>query len=211
MKNVEENDRESHKVKILIRGGSIAYGYSVNRNYVDHLRDRLPGVEIINNSRYRDTSFQGVWTFDEDIDAYNHDALILHFGVDDAYHPVYRSEFRENLVTIIRKARKNHGSQILLLTSHPFERPYDMNDVSIYYRAIREIAGDLQCGMIPVHLYWIGAIEEKGSKLSEYLQVDQRYPNEEGHRLYADAIEIGIRRIIEDFNRRRKRIDVGNN
>lgn len=192
-------------MKILVRGGSIASGYSVNRNYVDMLRERFPDLEFINNSRYRDTSFQGVWTFDNDIDACLHDVLILHFGVDDAYHPVYRSEFKENLVTIIRKTRKSHGSQILLLTSHPFDNPYDMSDVSIYYRAIREVAVDLQCGIIPAHLYWLGAVETRGRSLQEYLQVDQRYPNEEGHELYAEVIEIGLIKMIEDFKLRRKR------
>lgn len=187
-------------MRVLVRGGSIASGYSVRRNYVDLLRDRLPGVELINHSRCKDTSFQGVWTFDEDIDACSHDVLLVHFGIDDAYHPVYRSEFKENLVTIVRKTRKSHNSRILLLTSHPFENPHDMNDVNIYYRVIREVATDLECGMIPVHLYWIGAVETRGKGISEFLQTDPRYPNEQGHELYAEAIESGLGNILESFN-----------
>ena len=175
--------------KILIRGGSIPAGYGVNRSYVDIIQEKVHGVEIINRSRVRDNSFQGVWTFYDDIDIFKPDIFMLHFGIDDAYQPVYRSEFKENLVQIVRLARKRFNPEIILLTSHPFENPYDMEMIYIYYRVIREVAVDLQCDMIPVHVYWMGFIEEQGKDISEYLLEDCRYPNERGHELYADAVK----------------------
>ncbi len=184
-------------MRLLLRGGSIASGYSVRRNYAEWLRDRFEGIEIINRSRFRDTSFHGVWTFDEDIEVFAPDILMIHFGVDDAYHPVYRSEFKENLVTIVRKARKSFDPTILLLTSHPFENLHDMQDVSIYYRVVREVANDLCCGIVPVHLKWISEIEKRGAVISDFLQKDTRYPNEMGHELYAEAIYSHIKNIIE--------------
>jgi lysophospholipase L1-like esterase len=174
--------------RLLIRGGSIPAGYGVQRNYVDIIRETLPSAEIVNQSRIKDTTFQGVWTFHEDIDIHKPDILMLHFGVDDAYQPVYRSEFKENLVQIVRLARKRFNPEIILLTSHPFENPYDMEMIYIYYRTIREVAVDLDCDMVPVHVYWSGIIEERGESLSEYVQEDCRYPNERGHELYAEAV-----------------------
>jgi hypothetical protein len=174
--------------KILIRGGSIPAGYGVDTSYVDIIREKIHDVEVINRSRVKDNSFQGVWTFSEDIDSYKPDIFVLHFGIDDAYQPVYRSEFKENLVQIVRLARKRFNPEIILLTSHPFENPYDMEMIYIYYRVIREVAVDLQCDMVPVHVFWMGIIEEQGKAISDYVLEDCRYPNERGHELYADSV-----------------------
>jgi lysophospholipase L1-like esterase len=175
-------------MKIVVRGGSIPAGYGVTKSYVDIIKERYPHIEIINSSRFKETSFQGVWTFYEDIDAFSPDILMLHFGMDDAYHPVYRSEFKENLVQIVRLARKRFDPEIILLTSHPFENQYEMEMIYIYYRVIREVALDLACDFIPVHALWAGEIEEKELDISKLLQSDVRYPNEAGHELYARSI-----------------------
>jgi lysophospholipase L1-like esterase len=175
-------------MRLLIRGGSIAAGFGVKRTYVDIIRERLSGIEIINRSRIKDNSFQGVWTFYDDIDPYTPDILALHFGIDDAYTPVYRSEFKENLVQIVRLARKRFNPEIILLTSHPFENQYEMEMIYIYYRTIREIAVDLACELVPVHVFWAGTLEERGLSIADFVQEDCRYPNERGHELYAEAI-----------------------
>jgi lysophospholipase L1-like esterase len=176
------------RVKLLIRGGSIAAGYGVKCSYVDIITQRYPQLDVINRSRIKDNSFQGIWTFNEDIDPFAADILMLHFGIDDAYQPVYRSEFKENLVQIVRLARKRFDPEILLLTSHPFDNQYEMEMIYIYYRVIREVAIDLSCKLIAVHSYWAGEMEEKGLHVHDYLQKDCRYPNEAGHELYAKAI-----------------------
>lgn len=186
----------AEKKILLIRGGSIPAGYGVQRTYVDIIRENLGKVEVVNRSRIKDNSFHGVWTFYEDIDIYKPDVLMLHFGIDDAYQPVYRSEFKENLVQIVRLARKRFNPEIILLTSHPFQNPYDMEMIYIYYRTIREVAVDLFCDLVPVHVYWLGTVEEEGSTLTDYLLEDCRYPNERGHKLYAQIV---LNRIIEKF------------
>lgn len=173
---------------LLVRGGSIPAGFGVKSSYIDILKHRYTQIDIINRSRVKDNSFQGVWTFNEDIDVFAPDILMIHFGIDDAYQPVYRSEFKENLVQIVRLARKRFNPEIILLTSHPFDNQYEMEMIYIYYRVIREVAVDLSCDLIPVHSYWAGEIEEKGLHTSDYIQQDSRYPNEAGHEVYAKAI-----------------------
>jgi len=54
--------------------------------------DELRKHTIYNISRYGDTSFDGVWDFDK-IRVCQPDLLILHFGIDDIYYRVYRSDF----------------------------------------------------------------------------------------------------------------------
>ncbi len=187
-------------MRILVRGGSIAAGFGVDRSYADILRHRFAsrGIEVINRSRPGDTSFDGVESFVEDIEAFRPDVLILHFGIDDAFSNVFRSEFKENLVHIVRLARDGFDPYILLMTSHTFDDPHEMEAVGIYYRVIREVATDLYCDILPMHTYWAGYL--LGRKLSgaEFLQKDARYPNEKGHEVYAEAIIQKLDRLIED-------------
>lgn len=176
--------------KILVRGGSIAAGCGVKISYVDILSRRyLPcNVEIINRSRRGETSFDGVDTFFTDIDPWRPGVLMLHFGIDDTFAAVYRSEFKENLIRIIRLATERFEPVVFLLTSQPFDAPHEMEAVHIYYRAIREIALDLGCRMIPVHTHWAGYLKESGIQTADLVQTDARLPNERGHRLLADIV-----------------------
>jgi len=176
-------------MKLLIRGGSIAAGHGVKKCYADILKESLlkKGIEVINRSRYKETSFDGIGTFNEDID-FAPDILLINFGVDDAFGYVYRSEFQENIVQMIRLARLRFNPVILLATSHTFDNPDDMDAVNIFYRSLRVAASDLQCELIPVHNYWAGYLEEQNLSSKDLVLSDSRYPNERGHQVIAEAI-----------------------
>jgi lysophospholipase L1-like esterase len=175
-------------MRLLVRGGSIPAGAGVTRSYVDMLSCTLEGIEIQNRSRFGDSSFEGVGTFYDDIDPFAPDMLLIHFGIDDAYRPVYRSEFKENLVQLVRLARNRFNPKIMLLTSHPFENQYEMEMIYGYYRAILEVARELACASLPIHSFWQSVLIQNGSRISDYLLKDPRYPNERGHALYARAV-----------------------
>ena len=176
--------------RLLVRGGSIAAGVGVSRGYADILRERYAprGVELINRSNPKETSFEGIETFSRDIEPFRPDILILHFGIDDAFSAVYRSEFKENLVRIVRLARERLSTEVMLPASHTFDDPHEMAAVNIYYRTIREVAADLGCKMIPVHTAWAGYLLEEGLPNKVLLQDDVRLPNERGHELYASIL-----------------------
>lgn len=177
-------------MKILIRGGSIAAGFGVSRGYPEILKNyyRPRGIEILNRSRTGDTSFSGVETYYDDIAPDRPDALIIHFGTDDAFSAVYRSEFKENLIRMIRLSRSEFDTRIFLPTSHLFELRHEMEAVEIFYRAIREVCLDLDCVLIPAHTYWAGQLMEQGIPNAELLQADSRYPNGKGHAIFAEVI-----------------------
>jgi lysophospholipase L1-like esterase len=185
-------------MKLLIRGGSISAGFGVERSYVDILGDLCTSnnIEVINRSRIKENSFDGIWSFYEDIDPYRPDILMIHFGIDDAFFPVYRSEFKENLVCMVRLARLRCNPVILLPTSHTFDDPYDMDAVYIFYRAIREVALDLKCEMIPIHTFWAGHLMNTGLSNADFVQNDVRWPNEKGHEIFARAILPKIKRFV---------------
>ena len=175
---------------ILIRGGSIPAGAGTTRSYVHILREIFArqGIEVLNRSRAGETSFDGVETFHDDVEPFRPDILVIHFGIDDAFSAVYRSEFRENLVQMTRMARLCSAPRIFIPTSQPFENVFDMDSVGIFYRVIREVCADLDCGLIPVHTFWAGLIAERGLPLSSLVQEDPRLPNEKGHELFARAL-----------------------
>lgn len=185
--------------KILFRGGSIPAGVGVSRSYVDLIKEAYVGrdTEIINRSRAGETSFEGVETFSQDVEAFGPDILVVNFGVDDAYSSVYRSEFKENLVRMAKLARSCSISRLFFSTSHVFENAFAMDAVNIFYRAIREVCADLRCGLIPIHTFWAGIIAEKDLNLSSLVQDDPRLPNEKGHELFAAAILKQLRQSVE--------------
>lgn len=177
-------------MKIQIRGGSIAAGKGVAKCYADILRERLAeyDIDIILTAAVNDNSFDGNWYFFREINIHKPDLLILHFGIDDIYAPVYRSEFKENLVQIVRLARSNFNPVIFLMTSQPFESEYEMNSAGIYYRVMREICLDMSCEYVPVHLYWANYLYENGLKHGDFILKDDRLPNYRGHEIFADCL-----------------------
>ncbi len=143
---------------------------------------------MINCSRYRETSFDGIETFNEDIAPFVPDILLLHFGVDDAFGYVYRSEFQENIVQIIRRARALFNPLIFLATAHTFDDPHDMAAVDIFYRSLRIVAVDLNCKSISLDRYWVGYLAKNCLTSADLVISDSRYPNEKGHEVFAEAI-----------------------
>ncbi len=187
-------------MKFLIRGGSIAAGKGVHQGYVDMLKhDPLfNDFEIILKAKEGDTTFDGIGDYRDDIGKHMPDILFIHFGIDDIYLPVYRSEFKENLVQIVRLARSEFNPQIILMTSHPFEDEYEMNSANIYYRTIREVAIDLECELIPLHLFWTNYLYVNDLKHNDFIQKDNRLPNENGHSIISKAIIAKMRRFLSD-------------
>ncbi|MEW6526520.1 MAG: SGNH/GDSL hydrolase family protein [Spirochaetota bacterium] len=175
---------------ICIRGGSLSAGHNVITSYVDILSHDglLQAHTLINLSKLGDSSFEGVWQFDTVL-LHKPDILILHFGIDDIYRPVYRSEFKENLVRMVQKARNASINHIILPTLHLVRNQYDMNAVDVFTRTVREVALDMDCLLAMVHIEWINYLYETGQSLDRLLTVDDRYPNEQGHALIAEAIK----------------------
>ncbi len=186
-------------MKLLIRGGSIAAGFGVTKSYGDILTHSLAGkgIEVINRSRHQETSFDGIGTFQTDISNFQPDILLIQFGVDDAFGYVYRSEFQENIVQMIRLARLRFNPYICLATSHTFDNHHDMDAVNIFYRSLRIVATDLGCQFIPVHSYWTDYLAEQNLSSKDLVLSDSRYPNERGHEVIAEVIMKHLGQIID--------------
>jgi hypothetical protein len=176
--------------RLLVRGGTIAAGRGVERGYADILRDwcAVRGSVFYNCSRPNENSFDAVRTFHEDIAPFNPDILIIHFGLDDAFGCVYKSEFKENLVQLVRRSRELFSPAIIMPTSQAFESPAYMQPAYFYYQILRDVCRDLNCGMVPVHAHWNALVMEQGLRHSDLVQENVLYPNERGHEIFAKAI-----------------------
>ena len=198
---MEIMNQQQNLTNLIIRGGSIAAGHGVKKSYADILKESLfkKGIKVINRSKYGETSFDGIGTFDDDIAVFHPDILLIHFGVDDTFGYVYRSEFQENIVQMIRLARTRFNPVILLATSHTFDNPNDMDAINIFYRSLKIVSSDLNCEFIPVHDYWAGYLEEHNLSSKDLVLSDSRYPNEKGHQVIAVAF---LNRMSKIFDRR---------
>jgi hypothetical protein len=176
---------------------------STTKGYVDIIREQLisKGIEVVNRSRFKETTFDGIGTLHQDIDPFRPYILLIHFGIDDAFGCVYRSEFQENMVQMIRLARERFDPVVFLATSHTFDDPHDMDAVNIFYRSLGIVASDLQCKLIPVQHYWAGYLEENGLKNADLTLSDSRYPNEKGHEVIAGAVVNSLHKIITPRSR----------
>jgi len=186
----EQSFRMEEEMRLLVRGGSIPAAYGVKKGYVDMLRDRhdLKRLEIINRSRFRETSFDAIATYNEDVIPIRPQAILLHFGVDDAFAGVYRSEFQENMVQFIRLARAQFNPVFFLATAQTFDDPQEMEAVDIFYRSLRIVATDLSCHLIGVHTYWAGYLTTHHLRSKNLTLPDARYPNEKGHEVMAEVM-----------------------
>jgi hypothetical protein len=175
---------------LLIRGGGIAAGVHATTSYATLLSDllRLHGIDVINRSRDRDTTFQACWSFEEDIAPYQPNFVLFHFCIDDIYRPVYRSEFKENLVQLVRLCRVRYNATMFLATAHPFSNDFEMLSALIYYRTIREVAIDLNCHYIPIHYLIADELAEHSLVMKDIVHTDERYINDIGHRLFFNII-----------------------
>jgi lysophospholipase L1-like esterase len=192
-----ETWRYCNNMNILFRGGSISAGMGLTKCYVDIVRDSFPACNIINKSYEGNTTFEGIRTFYQDIDPYKPDFLFIHFGIDDIFRPVYRSEFKENLVQLVRISKKRFDSKIFIVTSHTFENRFEMDAANIYYKTIREVAVDLKCIYVPIHLFWMSYLYETGRSCGDLIQADRRLPNEEGHEIFSSVIINRLKEYID--------------
>jgi lysophospholipase L1-like esterase len=129
-----------------------------------------------------------VRSFEHDIAPFSPRLLIVHFGIDDAFGCVYKSEFKENLVRMVRSARACSDPVIIMPTSQSFESSYYMQPARFYYQIIRDVCVDLGCAMVPVHACWNRIVAEAGMTHADLVQQNVLYPNEQGHAVFAKAL-----------------------
>ncbi len=138
---------------IVAFGDSITAGFAVRRGFPSFWRERLQQkfpeakVEMINSGISGDTSQDGLARLDWAVLSYEPDLITINFGINDAVLDISLDEFKTNLIKMIRRIRSGPGSEILLLSSQPLETPPYDRIVQDYYRAVEDVAREMDVGL----------------------------------------------------------------
>lgn len=180
-------------VAIVAFGDSITAGYAVRRGFPSFwrsiLQEKYPEarIEMINSGVCGDTTLDGLARLEWSVLSYQPDLVTINFGINDCVLGLGRQEFRANLTQIVRRIRSDTGSEVLLLSSQPLETaPYDRL-VLDYYRAIEEVARQMDAGFVDVYGAWMRRVDQ-GTALSSLIIPGLDHPNEEGYRIIAEEL-----------------------
>ena len=184
--------------RLLIRGGSIAAGYKVERGYADILRDwgAARGIELINCSRPGENTFDAVRTFHDDIAPFKPDMLIIHFGLTTPSAVYINQSSRKTWCSSCGAAASCFTQSSSCRPRSPLKAHPICSRLISTTRSSRDVCGDLGCEMVPVYTYWSGLVMERGLRHADLVQENVLYPNERGHDFFAQAIIQRLERIL---------------
>jgi lysophospholipase L1-like esterase len=172
-------------------------------------------VNVINAGIGGHTTKDGKARFQKDVLEPHPDVAVIMFGINDAAVDVWKNppattprvplaDYRENLTAMVR-ALKAQGARVALMTSNPIhwsevtrklyaKPPYLPDDVEgfnvllrEYVQAVREIARAEDVGLVDVFAAF-QAREALPGHHPGSLTRDGMHPDDEGHRLIADAL-----------------------
>jgi acyl-CoA thioesterase-1 len=178
---------------IVAFGDSITAGFAVRRGFPSFWREQLQQkfreakVEMINSGISGDTSRDGLARLDWSVLSYEPDLVTINFGINDSVFDIDVDEFKENLTKMIRRIRAGPGSEILLLSSQPLETPPYDRIVQNYYRAVEDVAKQMDVGFVDVYGAWMERVRQ-GTPLSSLIIPGLDHPNEAGYRIIAEEL-----------------------
>lgn len=174
-------------------GDSITDGYGVPRGFVSFLTEKISkarpelGLVTINTGMSGDTSRGGLYRLGRDVIEHQPDLVTINFGVNDAFSGISPLQFADNLREIQARIRKSGCQRILMLSCEAIPEDWAEEQVLPYWEAMRALAEETGCVYADVHGKWIGELEA-GRSESDLIILGDLHPNEEGHRLIAEAV-----------------------
>jgi len=182
----------SRKVYVAF-GDSITDGYGVSRGFVSFLTEQIsrarPDLDLvtINTGMSGDTSRGGLYRLGRDVIDHRPDLVTINFGVNDAFSSISPRQFSDNLRDMASRIRDAGCVRLLLLSCESIPEDWAEQQVLPYWEAMKNLAEEVGCVYADVHGKWVK--ELKGGRLESDLIISgDMHPNEEGHRLIAEAV-----------------------
>ena len=178
---------------IVAFGDSITAGFAVRRGFPslwkEMLQQKFPEakVEMINSGISGDTSQDGLARLDWAVLSYEPDLVTINFGINDAVLDISVDEFKANLIKMIKRIRSGPGSEMLLLSSQPLETPPYDRIVQDYYRAVEDVAREMEVGFVDVYRAWMEHVRA-GTSLESLIIPGLDHPNDAGYRIIAEEM-----------------------
>jgi acyl-CoA thioesterase-1 len=226
----ETNKTASHVklclINIVYMGDSITFGQYIDptRRWTAIVEDRLTRIYLdtpihingANRGISGETTRQGLERFPNDVQNLHPDIMTLQFGLNDCncwlsdrgLPRVSEAAFRANLIEMITRARHFGAKQIILSNNHPTPRFKMMLSGESFEEAnaryseiIREVASETGATFCNIRAAFSGySVRELEQLLLAY--PDLLHLNEEGNRVYAEAIwphlERAVAAIVEE-------------
>ncbi len=174
-------------------GDSITDGYGVGRGFVSFLAqalgEEMPGRpwKVVVKGMSGETSQDGLHRLDRDVLVHHPVLVTINFGVNDAFSGISPSRFRDSLNSMISRLKERDCSRIVLLSSEVIPEPWAERQVLPYWEAMSQAAEDGGVSYADVNGWWRKELE-RGRLERELIIPGDLHPNEEGHRLIADAV-----------------------
>ena len=182
----------SRKVYVAF-GDSITDGYGVSRGFVSFLTLKisaaLPGLDLatINPGMSGDTSRGGLYRLGRDVLNHRPDLVTINFGVNDAFSGISPEQFADNLRDMVSRVKDEGCEKILLLSCEVIPEDWAEQQVLPYWDAMKEVAEETGCVYADVHGRWAEELKA-GRPESDLIISGDLHPNEEGHKLIAEAV-----------------------
>ena len=174
-------------------GDSITDGYGVSRGFVSFLTEQIskthPDLDLVtvNTGMSGDTSRGGLYRLGRDVIDHQPDLVTINFGVNDAFSGISPQLLTDNLRDMVYRIRDAGCDRILLLSCKVIPEDWAEQQVLPYWEAMKALAEEMGCVYADVHGRWAEALNE-GRPERDLIIFGDLHPNEEGHRLIAEAV-----------------------
>ena len=174
-------------------GDSITDGYGVPRGFVSFLTEQIskacPELDFttINTGMSGDTSRGGLYRLGRDVIDHRPDLVTINFGVNDAFSGISPELFSDNLRDMITRIQAHGCDRILLLSCEVIPEAWAEQQVLPYWEGMKTLAEEVNCVYADVHGKWVRELRG-GRPESDLIISGDLHPNEEGHRLIAEAV-----------------------
>jgi lysophospholipase L1-like esterase len=174
-------------------GDSLTYGWMAGMGYFERLEDMLRikyrdcVLETVNRGIPGDTAHGGLYRLDTDVIMHDPDAVLIQFGLNDAFLGCPVEQFTKNIQSMIERLLNDTNAEIVLLTSVCLMDQRMDRMINEFYNSIVKLAEVNTIPVAEVHEYWRKKIGE-GLLFRNLIQLDGVHPNDAGHVLMADAV-----------------------
>jgi acyl-CoA thioesterase-1 len=181
------------RVTYVAFGDSITDGYGVSRGFVSFLVEQISmarpdlDLQVINTGMSGDTSSGGLYRLGRDVVEYRPDLVTMNFGVNDAFSGISPVQFSDNLRDMASRIRDAGCQRLLMLSCEAIPEGWAERQVLPYWEAMKTVAEEAGCIYADVHGRWVEELK-RGRAESDLIISGDLHPNEEGHRLIAEAV-----------------------
>ena len=191
--NTYYNLTVNKKLNVVYIGGSVTNGtggtdgYCWRSDVTDWFKAKFPSATITDTNAGigSSSSFWGYHRLDEYVLAKNPDLVFVEFAVNDFYNKMKDTQSAAHIEAIIRKIRSNNANTDIVIVLVG-EKSHLTSD-SVYINTHKKVADFY--GIPSINVFESLKAAVKSGKSWESLVTDIVHPNNDGYKIYANAIE----------------------